>query len=220
MKAYHKIQTMWKRDPDSPHGTVLEGQWALPEFEFLAHASWEFTEKVDGVNVRVVWDGKDVDFRGKTDDAEMPTRLHETLVEMFDPKTLHGQFGVVVDVLGAITPEPVKACLYGEGYGARTHKGGGKYRQDNGFVLFDVRVGEWWLRRPDVKDVAKNLGLDLAPVIGEGTLLEMADRCENGFTSTWGDFQAEGIVARPTAELRTRGGDRIITKLKCKDFRR
>ena len=35
----------------------------------------------------------------------------------------------------------------------------------------------------------------------------------------WGDFQAEGYVARPSIELHTRGGDRIITKIKCKDFR-
>jgi hypothetical protein len=39
-----------------------------------------------------------------------------------------------------------------------------------------------------------------------------------GFTSTWGDFQAEGIVARPAVEMKTRSGHRIITKVKCKDF--
>lgn len=41
-----------------------------------------------------------------------------------------------------------------------------------------------------------------------------------GFKSTWGDFQAEGIVARPSVELKNRAGERIITKIKCKDFPR
>lgn len=39
-----------------------------------------------------------------------------------------------------------------------------------------------------------------------------------GFTSTWGDFIAEGIVARPEVELFDRMGQRIITKIKYNDF--
>ena len=39
-----------------------------------------------------------------------------------------------------------------------------------------------------------------------------------GVGSEWGDFPAEGIVARPATELCTRGGGRIITKIKHKDF--
>lgn len=209
MKTYHKIQTVWKRDPDNNHRTLLEGQWATPEFELLSEVPWEFTEKVDGTNVRVVWDGEQIEYRGKTDNAQMPTRLYSALVELFSPAALKEQFGTDGEV-----------CLYGEGYGARIQKGGGNYRQDNGFVLFDVRVGEWWLRRQDVQDVAQKLGLDVVPTVSYGSLLEMVERCRNGFKSAWGDFQAEGIVARPMVDLRTRRGDRIITKLKCKDFRR
>ena len=36
--------------------------------------------------------------------------------------------------------------------------------------------------------------------------------------STWGDFEAEGIVARPKTELMARNGSRLITKIKCRDF--
>jgi hypothetical protein len=39
-----------------------------------------------------------------------------------------------------------------------------------------------------------------------------------GIKSTWGEFQAEGIVARPATELISRGGHRVITKIKCRDF--
>ena len=65
---------------------------------------------------------------------------------------------------------------------------------------------------------ARKLGLDIVPLVGRGTLHECIDRVRGGMQSTWGDFQAEGIVARPVTELCTRGGERIITKIKCRDF--
>ena len=42
---------------------------------------------------------------------------------------------------------------------------------------------------------------------------------KKGFKSQWGDFKAEGIVARPNTELVGRDGKRIITKIKQKDFK-
>jgi hypothetical protein len=47
----------------------------------------------------------------------------------------------------------------------------------------------------------------------------MLEKTRWGFSSTWGDFNAEGIVARPICELKSRNGERIITKLKHRDFR-
>ena len=46
----------------------------------------------------------------------------------------------------------------------------------------------------------------------------MVDFVRHGFPSQWGDFTAEGVVARPKVELKTRNGARIITKLKHIDF--
>ena len=113
---------------------------------------------------------------------------------------------------------PDNGCLYGEGYGPKIQKGGGNYRADQDFVLFDVKVGDFWLQRGDVEDVAKKLGLDVVPIIGEGTLAEMVELARQGFKSRWGDFIAEGIVARPSVELRSRNGSRLITKIKHSDF--
>ena len=39
-----------------------------------------------------------------------------------------------------------------------------------------------------------------------------------GFKSSFGDFEAEGLVATPKVPLRKRNGDRIITKLCCRDY--
>lgn len=110
-------------------------------------------------------------------------------------------------------------CLYGEGYGARIQKGGGNYIRDGvDFILFDVRIGNFWLTPEQVGDLATALDLKSVPMIGLGTLQDAIDMCRQGLKSQWGDFEAEGIIARPAVDLLTRHGQRIITKIKCKDF--
>lgn len=207
MKEYHKIQTVFKRDMATKHKTLLEGQWVLPEFEYLANNLWTFTEKVDGTNIRVILQNGAVTFGGKTDAAHIPAQLVTRLNERFLPlaEKMQEMFGC-------------DACLYGEGYGAKIQKAGGNYRSDQDFVLFDCKVGDCWLQRADVEDVAQKLCLDVVPVIGEGTLYDAIAEAKAGIVSTWGQFQAEGIVARPKTELMTRNGQRIITKIKCRDF--
>jgi len=208
MKKYHKIQTVYKRDPETKFKTLLEGDFSLPEFMYLANNTWDWTEKVDGTNIRIMYENGDIEFRGKTDNAQLPAKLVKRLNTFFLPK---------VDIFTSLfgnTP----TCLYGEGYGAGIQKGG-KYRPDQDFVMFDVNVNDWWLERDNVEDVADNLGVDTVYVIGSGTLYEMVEYVKKGFNSAWGDFIAEGIVARPQVGLQTRGGDRIITKLKYKDFK-
>ena len=207
MSEYHKIQTCFKRDMNSPRKTLIEGDWSLPEFKFLAPCEWVFTEKVDGTNIRIIFKDGTITFGGKTDSAQIPAQLVARLNERFLP--LQGKFADIF---------PSGGILYGEGYGAKIQKAGGNYRADQDFVLFDVRVGEWWLQRIDVEDVANKLGIDIVPVIGTGTLLEAVEWAKKGIRSTWGDFEAEGIVARPMTELCTRSGHRIITKIKCRDF--
>ncbi len=209
MKPYPKICTVFKRDPATKHRTLLPGEYALPEFEFLKDNVWTFTEKVDGTNIRVmVGPGGDVTFGGKTDNAQIPARLVKRLGEMFHPLRgrLAGQF-------------PDGGCLYGEGFGAGIQKGGGNYQPTQEFVLFDVLVGGWWLELGNVENVADKLRLGIVPIVGEGTLGAMVDSVRAGFGSYWGDFPAEGIVARPNVTLHRRSGERIIAKLKTKDFK-
>ena len=205
---YHKIKTVFSRDPETKYRTLLEGEFATPEFKYLQNNDWIWTEKVDGTNIRVMFEGEDIAFGGKTERAQIPAPLVNKLNEMFLPQ---------IEKFREHFPDGI--CLYGEGYGAKIQKGGGNYRPDQGFVLFDVRIGDWWLKREDVSDVATTLGIEVVPEIGHGTLREMVELVREGFCSQWGDFQGEGIVARPLVELKARNGERIITKLKHKDFR-
>ena len=205
---YHKIQSIFKRDMESRNKALIEGEWTLPEFEYLAGNVWTFTEKVDGTNIRVIFKDGEITYGGRTDNAQIPAQLVGRLNERFLP----------VAAKLAETFAGGGAVLYGEGYGAKIQKSGGNYRADQDFVLFDVRVGQWWLQRRDVEDVASKLGLDVVPVIGEGTLNDAVKMAKAGIRSRWGNFQAEGIVARPKTELNTRNGHRLITKIKCRDF--
>lgn len=208
MKEYHKIQTVFKRNPETKHKTLLMGDYSLPEFEYLKDNRWQFTEKVDGTNIRIMVTN-DVIFGGKTDSAQIPASLIERLNTRFQTIEARQRLAEVF---------PDGGCLYGEGYGAKIQKSGGNYRQDQDFVLFDVKVGDFWLRREDIEDVASRLDIEIVPIIGEGTLEDMIVTVQDGFSSQWGNFEAEGIVARPLIELKTRSGKRIITKLKHKDF--
>ena len=59
MREYHKITTVFDRDPENKFKTLIDGQFSKPEFEYLANNEWDFTEKVDGTNIRIIWDGED-----------------------------------------------------------------------------------------------------------------------------------------------------------------
>lgn len=215
MNTYHKIQTVFLRDPETNYKTLLEGTFAKPEFEYLKDAEWVFTEKVDGTNIRIMWDGEKIKFGGKTNSAQTPMDLISALYDIFN-----GKEEVFSNVFANNTDMPTSVCLYGEGYGPGIQKGGGNYRDNKSFVLFDVKVGDAWLERADVESIGLVFGLDVVPVVLRGSLGEMIELCRNGITSTWGSFQSEGLIGRPAIELRDHKGDRVITKLKCTDFKK
>ena len=217
MNEYHKIQTVFKRDPETKFKTLLGGEYSLPEFEFLKNNKWIWTEKVNGTNIRIIFDGQLITFGGKTDRAQIPADLVNRLNEKFLPL-----FPDFRNIFKCSMEGHIEVCLYGEGYGPKIQKGGGNYRTNQDFVLFDIKIGDWWLQRVDIEDIAQKLNIDIVPIIGVGTLPDMVQKVRNGFDSTWSTlktvFKAEGVVARPDIELKTRSGHRIITKIKHKDF--
>jgi hypothetical protein len=204
--TYHKIQSIWKR---TERGVFIPWEWARPELEYLSTLEWEWTEKVDGTNIRIRFDVEDgMRIGGRTDRAQIPTTLRDAIAAL----------DLLPKLSDMHTDAPI--TLYGEGYGAKIQKGGGNYRPDQGFVLFDVQVGRWWLERVDVEDVANKLGIDVVPVVAHGTIGAAIDHVCDGMRSSWGDFDAEGVVCRPVVPLFARGGSRVICKVKTKDFQR
>ena len=140
MKEYHKIQTCFKRDEKTKH--IIEYNWTLPEFEYLKDNEWVFTEKVDGTNIRVMWNGENVVFGGKTDNAQIPVTLLYKLQELFEGNKKELFKSKFVDKDGILFSN---VCLYGEGYGNRIQSGSSYIPDGVDFVLFDVKIGDFQL---------------------------------------------------------------------------
>jgi hypothetical protein len=206
MKEYNKIYSPFKRDEVT---NKLTREWSRPEFEYLKDKEWFGTEKIDGTNIRIMWNGADITIGGKTDNASLSTDLLSTLQKQFSTLPMRQRF--------AEKFETKQVCLYGEGYGAGIQKGG-VYRPDKGFILFDVMIDGVWLNIGNVKGIAESFEVDITPTVVCGTLEYLISYVEKKPQSTFGDFPMEGIVARPGCVLLTNRGERVITKIKYKDF--
>lgn len=220
MKKYHKIDTVYHRDPDNHFKTLLEGTWSRNEFRILKDIEWVWTEKIDGINIRVMWNGKSIRYGGKTDNSQIPTKLLISLQDLFTKEKIKKVFPLQYDIDENL--EKMDICLYGEGYGAGIQKVGRNYLPDSiNFILFDIKIENWWLKREDVEDLAKKLNIKIVPIVGYGTLQQAIEYCKKGFKSLIAhnkEQDAEGLILKPIIELFDRGGRRIISKIKYKDF--
>lgn len=208
MQEYNKIDTVFERDVNGTK-KLIKGQFRSKTVEYLANNQWMFTEKIDGTNIRVCWDGHRVEFGGRTERAQIPATLVAYLNDTFggdaNEELFEQKFG------------ENEVILFGEGYGSGIQKGG-LYRSDVSFILFDVLVGTTYLERENVEDIAKTFNIDVVPIIGTGTIAEAVNIVLTKPMSTIGKAPMEGIVARPVVEMKDRMGHRIITKIKVCDF--
>lgn len=211
---YPKINTLWKRDENNRY-CIMPGDFSCPEFANIK--KWHVTEKVDGTNIRIFWDGKTVRFGGRTLNAQIPTHLLRYLMDTFTTELMG-------EVFPNIEVEDALVVLYGEGYGVKIQKGGGAYRKDVAFIMFDVKVGEWWLKREDVSEIANKLNIGEVPSIGLLSIEQIVGLVEAEFTSKVetadDDKISEGVVVRSHPLMLFRNGDPIMFKLKVEDFRK
>lgn len=207
MSLYGKIETLYQRD-DVTHRLVEPLVIKNRIYECLN--PWVWTEKVDGTNIRVIWKDGLVSVGGRTDNAQLPAQLLDAIRGMATPELFASSFPDCSDVI-----------LYGEGYGAGIQKAGVGYSHKKGFILFDVKVGEWWLEDDDVRDVGAKMGIPVVPLFGEMTLANATEMVRGGILSRCASVvgtKAEGLVGRPVKQLFDRHGNRLIVKLKSKDF--
>lgn len=218
MIEYPKIETLYDRGEDFDVDVSR-----VRKAEFMQIRSWLITEKVDGTNMRVGLhaDGS-VEFNGRTDRAQIPSNLAKYMVTTFAAERMQGAFEKNED---GTWPE---VTLFGEGYGPGIQNGGA-YRSDVSFRLFDVLVGKWWLEWDNVCAVADKLNILTVPELGY-----MADEfphsesdlyatCEFSMVAREegdGSKEAEGIVARADPMLYDKFGNRMMWKLKFRDFRK
>jgi len=246
--TYQKIQTVFKRDEKNvimPYDELTQ-----PEFEFLRSLPWRCEEKIDGTNIRleviseVVWDNPSepcdvkgvafaVDYKGKTDNANIHPNLLKHLTDTYPAGKILASLGlkefIPVEEFAdhkwqSYEDIPKIYTIYGEGYGAKIQKAGGNYIKDgNGFIVFDVKVDDLYLLTSARDEIAFKLGSPIVPFIGMMTLDEAIQFVREGFKSRIAenpDFMAEGLVIRNELGLKTRRGERIITKIKTCDFQK
>lgn len=207
LKEYHKIETIFKRDDKTKK--LNQNEWRNETIEFLKDIEWEFTEKIDGTNIRIYWDGHKVQYYGRTDKAQIPSQLMNYLIEKFGGDINEEMFEQLFGEKEVI--------LIGEGYGAKIQNGG-DYRKDNSFALFDVIIDGTYLSRENVYNIAHSLNLEIAPVVFYGNLQKGIDYVKTKPNSLIGTAKSEGLVGRPKIELLDRLSNRIIVKIKVRDF--
>ena len=209
MREYPKIETIFSRDTEGTKKLIF-GTYRDETVKYLRFNDWQFTEKIDGTNISVEWDGHAVSFHGRTERAQIPKHLLEYLERTF--------LTTEAEELFEQTYGDKNVILYGEGYGAKIQNGG-NYRSDVSFILFDVLIGDNWQEREWAEKTAKMFGIDVVPVVFVGSLEEGIDYVMEHHPSTIGTAMMEGIVGRPMVEMRDRLGKRIIVKIKWEDFK-
>ena len=228
---YPKIDTLYDRD-GKRFVDVKRLRLRRPEFGMIKR--WSLTEKIHGMNTRItLFDNGEVVYGGKTDEAKMPSELLEYLKKIFTSEKMKSTFWLPNRRI------PKSATMYGEGYGPGIVPGSGIYRSDVAFRLFDCLIidedNNWWLERYSLEDIARKLGIKCVPLLEvinflphsvdeirqifidhRNRMVIVEDGGQVEFAS-----EGEGVVAKTYPELLfNRKGERIMWKLKIKDFER
>lgn len=203
MKEYQKIENIFKFDEKYRKIVGLN-----ETYQALKNIEWIGTEKVDGTNVRIYWDGHEIQIAGRTDKSQIPNHLMEYLTNTFLTKEMEYVFEQMFG--------EKETYLFGEGYGIKIQANGEKYSKEPKFILFDVNIGGFYLTKDNVKDIADKLGLECVPIVFKGDLDEAVDFVSRHQPSTLGDrsHEMEGLVLEPVIMLYNKNFKRV--KCKCK----
>lgn len=246
--TYQKINTIFMRDAKNvimPFEPFTE-----PEFEYLRGLKWRGEEKIDGTNMRIEVTKEivpsetsvvpevagvkfNVRYAGKTDNAQIPPKLLKHMEEKYPKEKVLASLGLKEFIPTSeweinhnwleYDQIPNIYTIYGEGYGNGIQKGGNYIKNDNEFIVFDVKVNDIYLKTDARDEIATKLGAPIVPFIGYFTLDEAIDFVRKGFISTISEnreYMAEGLVLRTDLGLRNRMGKRLIVKVKYEDFQK
>lgn len=210
MQEYMKIKNVFQFD--EKFLSILG--YAEP-FRTLKDIRWQGTEKVDGTNVRVYWDGHSIQVAGRTDRAQFQGELKSYLDSVFarpeEEYVFEQKFG------------DKEAYLFFEGYGPKIQTGGGLYSDTPHIIMFDATIDGYELNREKVNVLADELGFDHVPVVFTGTLDEarIFVAAHQNSTLGGGRHEMEGLVLTPAdIDIYARDGHRIKCKMKYRDMLR
>lgn len=205
MEKYQKIETLYTFDNESKKFKKI---FYNPIVKYLKDCEWYGTEKIDGTNVRILWNGHGFEFGGRTDEADLPKALRTLLANTFnyDMEVLFEQKFADKEVM-----------LFMEGYAGKIQNGA--YQGPENIIGFDIMIGGIYLDKNTSKQIFNELGLEFVPVLKFNNLQECIDYVyQNKQSIIQPQSKIEGLVCYPTQRIYDHMGNRIIVKIKNKDL--
>lgn len=240
MHYYPKISSPFKRT-DAKSKTVNLEVFIDETTKLLSEIGFYATEKIDGCNLNVIYDGNEISVKGHTDKTVWNNDVliwlentfinNNAFIQMCEQK-----FG------------EKSVCFHGELIGPKIQSN--LYKLENyKFICFDIsEVKEGvrvWYSRAALESICTDLYMDFSPM-----LYFFPESKKNFWTTVlskhhaginiiraesikyWAEIlqkepirsyinprkEIEGFVIRPTVELKNNTGDRIIYKVKVQDI--
>lgn len=204
MIKYPKINSVFKRDD---YGKFTD-EFSMEEIRFLKDNPWIGSEKIDGMNIRIGYKNGKFEIAGKTEKSRIPGDLLEVLQGYVDSWKGHEFFDTDKEIV-----------IFGEGYGGKIQ--GNPYKRPTSFLVFDIWINGWWLKGYDIVKICNTIDIYTIKAFAffYKNIFEAIEIVKAGACSLCGDCRAEGLVLEPKVPLQDRMGNRIITKIKTKDFK-
>ena len=215
MIEYQKIDTLYKFDAATKRFT---NEISKPEIDYLKDLSWLGSEKVDGTNIRVEYDGHRVSWSGRTDKSQLPKEIDELLRNIF------GESEIIFEQnFGEKT-----VMLFMECYGGKVQ--GGVYGGKERLIGFDIMINGMYLDKRGIKDIFNLFGVETVRFFEVKSLTEIIDLVKNNIKTGAKDMseyatedkptEKEGYVCVPAVRLLDAQGRRIIVKVKYENLRK
>jgi len=207
MKEYLKIRWIYKFDEKTRLPIQEIDEYFLP----MINRERVFTEKIDGTNIRIVWNWHKPQFLWRTDNADLPWKLVQRLQYLFKEELLEQTFW------------STEVILYWEWFWWKIQHGINDYQEEQDFILFDIEINWVWLERENVEWLAKSLWLRVVPVLyewGLGWWIDIVKRAMNKDIIGWqiSKWVIEWVVWTPKWWYLDRLWKRIMVKIKQSHF--
>ena len=239
---YPKIYTLFEREKEGKKRLVtpiINKDYSIQALSYVNKIIVE--EKIDGTNAQLevcyyhYIDGERVDFRyfsrnnqinndPNTEDIMWIRSTINKVVNLKKIKTWY--FKNFVE--GKTSDNFPVIKIYGEVYGEKIQ--GNKYlpKGERNFIVFDIKINNNWLSVKDRNEICNNLGLKVVPKFCELDRFPTFEECYDLLFKTYPksiiakengrDEFLEGFILRPQISLYTHNFNRVIGKIKRKDF--
>ena len=206
---YKKYSSPFKKDEKFKNTEELS--------QSLPTGDWIVTEKIDGTNIRIIIDkDKNVHFGSRKlilNPEDKSSKIFMDCVADVNVNKLIEYFKEVESTV----------VIYGEGYGAGIQKGG-IYSPVKNFRVFDIRIGDAYQDWEFIEKVCIANQLNMVPklLISSSLNYSTCTSILSNFKKTMildGDGgEPEGVVFKFNPTLLNKYGERLIFKVKFKDF--